>query len=305
MCCSLLVSAVTCVACFGIIFSQTYTKLTSSYDALAIHDLTLVSVNNSVYEISVTLLTQNEDDTLVKVLSSDANPVKEAEYLPMTTIPQLEGPSRFNYNYFGGDIPIYLLESSLMTYNLELIQNDLVADDLAAAILYLFDNAADYNQFRNYEPFTALQSILIPQSTNESEATFTIATSALYYVAIEIEDGFIIESNVTVLRYAYNTSGYSSPSDCSKYLNINEPTCTIKICSKFYCSKSGNTFMYIVPMLHSLSYTNVQVGYSTTNVKSLAKFWGSMTFAGLASAIIVILTIFLFFLIIRKRCFLQ
>ena len=306
--CLCAVIALVFIVCFGFLFSLSYSTSKKSDETLVIQESSsplLITVNSSIYEVSVTLLSQNADDTTVEVFSSDTNPIKVGDYLPLSHIPKLEGLARYNYNYLGGDIPIYLLESSSIMYSFEVIEknNRSVATDVEVAVLYLFDDFVDYNQFRNFEPYHAVKSYPIDTTNNYSVAVFNTAKADLYYVGIEIKNGYIVESNVSVLKYTYNISGYKNPSDCSEYLNINDPTCVIETCSKFYCKKSTNKFIYIRSISESYSTVQLQVSYSTTNVSNFVEFWASITFAISFILLTILFVIILISLLLQKICF--
>ena len=284
------------IVAFGILFSLSYAPSKTYQETIEIQDFSSpaqILLNSSIQEVSFTLLPQDYYAE-VEVLKSDSDPIMENETLPLESIPALEGPSRYNYNYLGGDLPMYLLKGSSLIYSVHVDASGKVREGETSAILYLFDNAYDYNFFRNYDPYDTVQSFEIDDRSQK--VIFDATRSALYYVAIEIEDGFIIESNVTALKYVYNTSGYSSPSDCSEYLNINKPTCTIKICSKLYCSPR-NIYFYFV----SSSYTSVLVNYKSNTIKNFTNFCLSLTLASVVSIISTILFLCITVLIIKKK----
>lgn len=294
-----------CIACFGPLFSLSYSASKTSDETLKIQDSSsplLIMVNSSIYQVSVTLSSQNPDDAIVEVFSSNASPKKVGDYLPLSHIPKLEGLARYNYNYLGGDLPVYLMDPSSIIYSFEVIEKNNMTFETneEVAVLYLFDNYVDYNQFRNYEPYRAVESYPIDTTNNYSVAFFNITEADLYYVGIEIKDGYILESNVSVLKYTYNISGYNNPSDCNEYLNINDPTCVIKTCSKFYCKKSKNKYIYVRSILHTVQ---LKVLYSTTNVSNFTQFWASIAFIIFSILFTILFVIYLVFLFIRKNCF--
>ncbi|XP_019857274.1 PREDICTED: uncharacterized protein LOC109585589 [Amphimedon queenslandica] len=306
--CLFTVIMLVCIACFVPLFTLSYSTSKTSDETLTIQDTSsplLITVNSSIYEVSVTLLSQNADDAIFEVFSSDTKPIKVGDYLPLSHISKLEGLARYNYNYLGGDLPIYLIEPSSITYSFEVIEknNMCVATDEEVAILYLFDNNVDYNQFRNYGPYHAVKSYPIDTTNNYLVAVFNITKADLYYVGIEIKDGYIVESYVSVLQYTYNISGYNNPSDCNEYLNINDPTCVIETCNKFYCKKSRNKFIYIRSISESYSTVQLQVLYSTTNVSSFTQFWASIAFIILLILFTILFVIYLIFSFRRKICF--
>ena len=81
-----------------------------------IYNPALIILDSSIASIVITLI-DSHDDTVV-VYTATTIPNKHMKYLPENTIPELSGPSRYNYNYFSADEPIYLQPQSVLLYDL-------------------------------------------------------------------------------------------------------------------------------------------------------------------------------------------
>ena len=188
-------------------------------------------------------------------------PFERMKHLPRTRIPKLSGPSRYNYNYYGADEPIYLLTKSVLIYEL-LIFVDIPSD--CPARLFLFSNEKSYMNFKNYEPYKATYTSCLPvhspNTTFSMTYTLNITQPSLYYVGIEIDDGVSVTSNVSVISIQYNITGLESPSECSQPLSDNNPSCKWTLCSDFICNRPiDTTYVFINPT------GSVKITYTTSN----------------------------------------
>ena len=66
--------------------------------------------------------------------------------------------------------------------------------------------------------------------------------------------------------------------------------CIIETCSKFYCKKSKNKYIYVRSILHTVQ---LKVLYSTTNVSNFTQFWASIAF-------VIFITLFTILFVIYK-----
>ena len=200
----------------------------------------LLPLYSSVYLVTIKLL-QPESAT-AKIYISSSEPAKAIQHLPQKSIDKLIGGRRYNYNYYSGDQPIYLLPDSNITYVMDILNNN---SPTCPIQLYLFDNFTSYVNFKNYQKYTAVASSpcvieSVTKSTTKFTWTFNITKQGSYYVGIKIDTGVHVTSNVSGVRIYYNITGLSleSPSECSQPLSLDHLSCSMRLhCSKFYCNR--------------------------------------------------------------------
>ena len=219
----------------------------------------LVNLHSSISSIKITLI--DPQYVTAVIYETDTMPIERMKHLPRSRIPKLSGPSRYNYNYYGADEPIYLLTKSVMIYEL-LIFVDIPSD--CPARLFLFSNEKNYMSFKNYGPYkatyTSCSPVHSPNTTFSTTYTLNVTEPSLYYVGIEIDDGVSVASNVSVISIRYNITGLESPSECSQPLSANNPSCKWTLCSDFICNRPiATSYVFINPT------GSVKITYTTTN----------------------------------------
>ena len=195
---------------------------------------------SSAYSVTIELI-QPESIT-VNIYISSLEPAKAIQHLPQKSIDKLIGGRRYNYNYYSGDQPIYLLPNSNITYVIDILNNN---SSTCPIQLYLFDDVTSYANFKNYQMYTAVASSScfmesVTKATGRFTWIFSITKQSSYYVGIEIDTGVRVTSNVSAVRVYYNITGLSleSPSECSQPLSAHYLSCQMTLqCSKFYCNR--------------------------------------------------------------------
>ena len=249
----------------------------------------LETFSSSVSSVYITLIKPGSV-TADEYLSS-YKPIEITKYLSQHKIPALTGPSRHNYNYDGGDEPIYLLPNSKLIYVINATVNNISTCPIR---LYLFDNFTFYVNFTNYKSFMEVESSpclhkSMEHSHMNTNFSFNITKRGAYYVAIEIDTGTNVTSYVSVIRVYYNIAGLTRPSECGDYLSADRPSCQVTLCG-FFCYR-GDKYLLVN------SYGNVEVSFSFSN----AKIYGSGKMAGFiisllffVAAIIIAITLPIF-----------
>ena len=198
---------------------------------------TLLPLPSSVYLVTIRLLQPGNATVNISVSSSE--PPKTTQHLPQKNTSQYYGGRRYSYNYYG-EQPIYLLPDSSITYMMSILNNN---DSTCPTQLYLFNNVTSFDNFRDYQNYTAVASSPchiqnVKKSLTKFTWTFNITKEGSYYVAINIDTGIYVTSNVSAARVYYNITGLKSPSECSQPLSADHQSCQMALqCSKFYCNR--------------------------------------------------------------------
>ena len=74
----------------------------------------VIDVDSTISSINITLLEPEEQTA--NVFLQSVKPTITTVHLQQVTITDLSGPSRYNYNYYTADYPIYLLSNSKLIY---------------------------------------------------------------------------------------------------------------------------------------------------------------------------------------------
>ena len=220
----------------------------------------LLPLSPYVYSVTIMLLNPGYESAVLYI--SRIKPSKMTNYLSKVTIPKLSGRSRYNYNYYGADQPIYLISNSRLLYDL-IISADTVSKCYAR--LYLFSDDTNYNNFKNYQVFKSPKAYIsscfqVNKLNTETKImwAFNITEPSLYYVGVEIDAGVTVTSNISVLRMSYNTTGLSTPNECSEPLSSVNPSCTLILCSSnFICSKLMSCILVKPTGIVKITYTSV------------------------------------------------
>ena len=224
-----------------------------------IYNPALIVLDSSIASVVITLI-DPQDETAV-IYTATTIPNKQINYLPENTIPELSGPSRYNYNYYSADEPIYLQPQSAIVYDLLIFIN---THSNCPARLFLFNNVIEYMNFKNYKPFKGTHTSCLLRHlmdhTINTIFTLNITEPSLYYVGIEIDDGVSVTSNVSVVSVQYDITGLESPGMCSQPLSANNPFCKWTVCSDFMCNRP-TSYVLINPS------SSVVITYSTSNAK--------------------------------------
>ena len=133
-----------------------------------------------------------------------------------------------------------------------------------------------------------------PLKVGESTWTFNITEPSNYYVALQVPEQVLVNSNASVVGVYYNTTGLASPSDCSEPLSVHHPSCEVHVCQKFYCNYIPSMYLLVDPT------GNVTVNFdiTSTNIDSNGHFAGFIV--GLILMFIFLL--FVFVLVIIFLC---
>ena len=245
----------------------------------------LLLLDSSAYLVTIGLIQPRNVKVNISVTSSE--PAKTAQHLPQINLALLAGKSRYNYNYYGGDQPIYLLPDSNIIYMMNIQKNE---GSACPSQLYLFDNVTSYVNFKNYQKYTAIASSPclnddITKSATKFTWIFNITKQAFYYVGIEIDTEIYVASNVSVVRVYYNITGLESPNECSQPLSADHLSCQMTLCSKFYCNR-GNKYLLVNPT----GEVKVYYYFSSPVIDELARFiLFIISLTGLISTIISII----------------
>ena len=249
----------------------------------------LISLSSSIALVSIKLIESQRETATIYLTSS--KPTEKAQYLPQVKTPKLPGSSRYNYNYYGADEPIYLLPNSHITYAMNIVINN---SSKCPTRLYLFDNFSSYINFKNNKS-RSIEAVAfspcLPVNTHSStNFTWMINVTGSYYVGIEIDNGVIVDSNVSVYHVYYNVNGLERPENCTMPLSAEHPFCQITLCNQFYCNRN-NKYLVVNPT------GNIEVSYSF----SAPRIYGQtrMTFF-IISLIIFIVSIGIPLLIVTK-----
>lgn len=220
---------------------------------------TVITLDPGIHLVSLSLL-HPQEQLKAFVYTSSSRPLLSSKIqLDEIRIPLLEGRGRYNYNYYGGDEPIFLHPGSILSYSVEVTYNGHPNAPASCPYrLFLFDSFYDYNLFRDGgTTFKAVATT--PCSTLRDgfeETNFTITNSASYYVAIDINTNYLVASNASVISTNYNTSRMNHPSTCAKALTVTNPSCNFTLCNSFYCDQSSNIFLLVeVNTLAHFSYS--------------------------------------------------
>ena len=256
----------------------------SSYHQIEDNNAILVSFDSSVTSsVNITLTNPTDGITAVVYLTS-TKPNESYEHLPETTIPELAGKSRYNYNYNGADQPIYLLPNSQIIY---IVNVFMMSTSTCPARLFLFNDKSDYNNFKNNKPFQpcATSSCLM---NPESIWSFNITQYFPYYVAIEIDNNVSVQSNVSVDRAYYNTTGLEKPKDCDQALTIDHPYCQVKINDtyNFHCGQSDQYYL----LLSSTDNAEIEINYSVSEITGCVRI-GFVSVSGTLTLVVMIVII--------------
>ena len=269
----------------------------SSYHQIEDNNAILVSFDSSVTSsINITLSNPTDGITAVVYLTS-TKPNESYDNLPQTTIPELNGKSRYNYNYYGADQPIYLLPNSQIIY---IVNVSMTSTSTCPARLFLFNDESDYMNFMNYisiQPYARSSCLMDP----ESIWLFNITEYFPYCVAIEIDDNVSIQSNVSVVRAYYNTTGLEKPKGCDQALTIDHPYCQVKINDSynFHCRQSDQYYL----LVSTTDNAEIVINYSVSQITGCMRI-GFVSVSGTLTLVVMIITTFLILLITRCCCWL-
>ena len=192
--------------------------------------------------INITL----EEDGDVIVYITESIPAKKSDTLEEVAITPLLGKARQNYNYYGNNQPIYLIENSVLTYELLIVHGPRLHS--CPAQLFFFDNYDSYNSFRNYDSYETIASS--PCFDFSDTWSLNITKSSIVYAAIAIEDNVTVTGNVSVtrVRFYYNTT------NLAKYpLKGHNSTCVIntEICSTKYALIAASNMVKVKYKINS------------------------------------------------------
>ena len=188
--------------------------------------------------INITL--EGGGDIIVYI--TESIPEKNSDTLEEVAIPPLSGIARQNYNYNRNNQPIYLLENSVLTYEL-LVHGPRLHS--CPAQLFFFDNYESYSNFINYASYEAIA--FSPCFGFSDTWSYNITKSSIVYAAIAIDDNVTVTANVSGTRFYYNTTNLAYPSSCKYPLNGHNLSCVIntKICSTKYALMAASNMMKV------------------------------------------------------------
>ena len=245
-------------------------------------------ISDDISLSSIVISLPDPGTTTVKVYSSSEKPTKRCKQLPQITIPELSGPSRYNYNYYGADSAIFLLPGSVLAYNVSVRNVSKIPK--CPARLYIFNNVYMYMKYKNHESYYSVKMsdcFLTDGTAITTFFFFNIVEPSPYYVALDIAANVTVLSNVSVSRQFYNTTGLKLANECHNTLSSKNPSCEITTCSSFFCLQP-HQYILVVPD------NIVNITYSLT----FAKFYGVQFIPGLVFNVMS----FVFFLIVCFLC---
>ena len=254
----------------------------SSYHQVEDNNVFLVSFDSSVTSINITLSNPTDGIAAVVYLTS-TKPNESFDNLPQNTIPELNGKSRYNYNYYGADQPIYLLPNSQIIYIVNVFTT---STSTCPARLFLFSDESDYMNFKNYklfQPYARSSCLMDP----ESIWLFNITEYFTYYVAIEIDDNVSAQSNVSVVRAYYNTTGLEKPKGCDQALTNDHPYCQVKINNtyNFHCRQSDQYYL----LVSTTDNAEIEINYGGSQITGCMRI-GFVSVSGTLTLFVMIIT---------------
>ena len=159
------------------------------------------------------------------------------ENLPLRRLIASSGLSyKGGLNYLGSYNPIYLLAGSSIQYNAIVY----FIERTDSACLYLFTNGVYFNNFINSNmngQETASYCFVL--NFTQISHSFEINTDGVYYVAVEIRSGFVLQANVFVVRKSYDTTGLEQNCNHAR-------TCNVTVCGST-CTDESTTYFLIQP----------------------------------------------------------
>ena len=246
----------------------------------------VMTLSSSISSLTITLMNLPQHSTITAmVYIVNTLPVKTTDYLPSKPMRPLSG-SRYNYNYYDGDNPIYLLDGSQLIYELSI--STVTLDGMSyPTVLTLFNNYTDFINYINSKTVTPL-AMSPPLKVGESTWTFNITEPSNYYVALQVPEQVLVNSNASVVGVYYNTTGLDS--DFSKPLSVHYPSCEVRVCQELYCNYISSMYLLVDPT----DNVTVKFDITSTNIDSKGHFAGFIV--GLILVFISILVFFLVFI---------
>ena len=244
--CILGTSFMIAVLCISVISNVTISSENSTigdmlHDSSALFEVDTPAIAKVKFEIYYEN-TIYETDHIPPIITEDLHPQQIQIPVPWR--------KEYDLNYLGSYNPMYLLAGSSIQYNLTVEPTEKHNLENAAR-LYLFDNRTNFNNFVNSNRnFRVIASQYFASNATYSYS-FNITTHGAYYVGAEVESGFTIQANVSVVRRRYSTTGLKQTCDHSY-------TCTITVCNTFICTDKSTTYFLIQPS----NTTDVQYTFS-------------------------------------------
>ena len=275
-----------------------YTSFQNKIGEDPFHSPYIMTLRPSISSLTITLIHLSQRSTITAmVYIVSMLPVKTTDYLPprpMRALTGLSTPSRYNYNYNDGDTPIYLLDGSQLIYELSI--STITSNGTSyPTILVLFNDYTDYINYINDGTVTPLD-MSPPLKVGKSTWTFYITIPSSYYVALQVPEHVLVNSNASVVVMYYNTTGLDSPSDCSGPLSVHHPSCEVHVCQQFYCDQVSSTYLLIDPT----DNITVKFDISGTNIDNKGHFAGFIV--GLILVFIFIVFTFVLVIVIIILC---
>ena len=207
----------------------------------------LIELDSSVALVIISLL--EPEEAQINALLTSKKPTKYSNLNGVIPQPQRSGPSPYIYNYYGGDVPIYLFAGSKLRYILLVMGT---AASSCPAQLYLFKNWQVYDSFKNghFNSFKK-SSCLIPAPHNQT-LIFEITISATYYVGIYIGSNTSVIGYISVEHVFYNTTEFDKQKYCSEQLSVNNPNCKVTICN--VAPACSNQYYLLVNSTSNITY---------------------------------------------------
>ena len=226
-----------------------------------------------LYSFLVIIKLIQPGNATLNIYISSSEPAKAFQHLPEKNTGKYNGPRRYNYNYYGGDQPIYLLPNSSITYIINKLNNN---SSPCPTQFFLFDNFTSYYNFKNHRNYTPVASSPclmgnVTKSPTNLTWIFNITKQGSYYVGLAIDTGIAVTSNVSVIRVHYNITGLvlENPSECSQPLSVDHLSCQITLqCSKFYCDRRKQFLVVKSIGEVEVSYSFLTMGLPIFNMRS-------------------------------------
>ena len=258
----------------------------------------IMTLSSSISSLTIILINLPQHSTITAMIYIESMlPVKITDYLPpkpMRTLTASSQPSRYNYNYYDGDNPVYLLDGFQLIYELSI--STVTSNGMSyPTVLALFNDYTDYFNYKNDGTVTPL-AMSPPLKVGRSTWTFNITEPSNYYVALQVPEHVTVNSNASVVGVYYNTTGLDSPSDCSEPLSVHHPSCEVHVCQEFYCNYISSMYLLVDPT----GNVTVKFDITSTNIDSNGHFVGFIV--GLILMFIFIVFAFILVIVIIILC---
>ena len=203
-------------------------------------------------------------------------------------------------NYYRGSNPFYTASNATLVYEVQLSTNPGV-DVPCQFRLLVFNNYADYNQFRNSRGYKSYRQTECLTGTGNFTIPFGLQGDAYYFVGVEYNGN----PDFGVSAYATNTSQYAVSEyshQCS--LSVNQRQCELPAVSfPDSLNINGERVCLVAQASRSITGGNFNVTIHRVAQSHIRAVYSGGTMIGVLSLnLLVILVIIILVIIIRKKC---